>query len=169
MKVSNGSATLQNMMRAADRLEKKVGPNERVAMDAIRNRGLKEVASAIGTGCATEVTPRALKQALKQVGAEVRKADANHDGKLSTTEQKRLSPLAARLLSVARPAAEDAGVVSGSCSSSTTPARARERPQTVSSACASPAPEPAPAPRPRPVSTSCSSVATPPSRVSTGC
>ncbi|MBI5497700.1 MAG: hypothetical protein HY904_22020 [Deltaproteobacteria bacterium] len=163
----NAQARMLPVERALERIEKQVGPKGSVDVGAIKQQGLKELAKTLQTGCTSSVSVPRLKQALKQIGTEVTRADKDRDGKLDTEERKRLSPLAARLLNVAaKKPTDDGGSVSTGCSS---PAPSRP----VSTGCASPAPS-RPSTPSRPVSTGCASPApsrpsTPSRPVSTGC
>jgi len=154
------SSTIRSMQAELRSLEKSSART--VAVAELKNPALKTLArdvATVSTGCgAGTVDLKKLRESLKTVGAEVRAADKNKDGELNTTEQKKLSPLAARLLQaagkeVARP--DDGSRVATGCGSST-PAR--------------PTPQDPPVARPA-VSTGCASSNTPMPRppVRTGC
>lgn len=163
MSTINRNKPLTSMQAELRALEKSHGST--VELSKIKDPALRTLAGTVATGCSrTTVDLKALRASLKTIGSELRSVDKNNDGQLNATEQKKLSPLAARLLQaagheVARPSSS---TVSTGCS---TPA---PRPHTtVSTGCSTPAPRPS---TNTTVSTGCgTSTPVRPAPIRTGC
>ena len=106
--VKSSYGTLQNALK---QLEKERGPNARIKPSEVKDKGLKTLIndvikhSAVSTSCGVSTPERVsikrVKDALKAVGAEARRADQDKDGVIDTHERQHLSPLAARMLQMA--------------------------------------------------------------------
>jgi hypothetical protein len=122
------------MQKALREVEQKADSAGCVKLRDISNPALKELAKEVKFARGSDVPVKDLKAALKAIGAQVRTADRDANGKVDgVAENKWMSPLATRLLALA----------------SDEPAKPTN---TVSTGCT---PAPRPAPRPRPVNPGC--------------
>jgi hypothetical protein len=148
---------LKGLHKEVQTLEQRHGAE--MPASAIKNKALRELASPVSTGCASTAMVKTdqLKRALQTVGKDIERADANKDGRLNVGEQRRLSPLAARLLQAAgnnvaspdEPAPRPS--VSTGCGASVTPSPPAVTPRptpSVSTGCGGGAPV-------RPIRTGC--------------
>ena len=107
--------------RELDALAKQVGEDEVVnpkdASPTVKAL-MKVVAAEVADGCATSIATDVahMRKALKTVGVAAKKADVNGDGTLDTQEQKKMSPLAVRLLASAAAEPVPPGPVDPGCS-----------------------------------------------------
>lgn len=141
MTTINPGKSLRGMQAELRALEKNHGGT--ADLSSIKDPSLKALARTITTGCGGSIVNlKDLRAQLKTIGSELRSVDKNKDGKLDVPEQKKLSPLAARLLQaagdeVARPSRGSVSTgcgtpvhqpVSTGCSTTTTPAHPRPAP-----------------------------------------